>query len=58
MTNDTKTRQVLLRLPSELYDGLLRQSANATLQRSERITLQTVIREAIAEFLERQETLG
>ena len=51
MVEESKMHQVLVRLPRELFDDLLKQSAIATLERNERVTVQAVIRQAVCEFL-------
>lgn len=41
------TRQVLVRLPNDLYEALLRQSANETVARGKTVTVPKLIVEAL-----------
>jgi hypothetical protein len=45
------TEQVLLRLPKGMVDALIQRSAEMTLQRLERVSIQALIREVVSQYL-------
>ncbi len=55
VTQESNNQQILLRLPRAVFDALLKHSAQETLLRNERVTIQTVVREAVSEYLEGRE---
>jgi hypothetical protein len=46
------TEQVLLRLPKSMLDALIRRAAEVSFRRVEKVTIQTLIKEMIAESLQ------
>ena len=54
MSEQQKMRQVLLRLPTETVQALIQRSGEIALERLERVTIQSLIKEAIEQYLGRQ----
>lgn len=45
------SEQVLLRLPKGMVDALIRQSAELSMRRLEKVTIQTLIKEVVGSYL-------
>jgi hypothetical protein len=45
------TEQILLRLPKRMFEALLVQAARATTERLEKVSIQTLMREILVEYL-------
>ena len=50
------SEQVLLRLPKGMVDALIRQSAELSMRRLEKVTIQGLIKEVMSSYLQRSPT--